>query len=107
MADTNKTVTLLAGGDIGPMHKTTEEKISEFILPALRQADLRFAQCERLYSNRGWCEFPRKAEGQSSRLPPDRASIWEMTNIEVMSVASNHCMDWGPEAMLDTVDLFR
>ena len=43
----------------------------------------------------------------SSRLHPRMASIWKTAGIDIISVASNHTMDWGPEAMLDTIELFR
>ena len=52
MTDISKnTVTLMAGGDIGPVSGPTE-KFAELITPVLRQADLRFGQCERTYSKR-------------------------------------------------------
>jgi hypothetical protein len=35
------------------------------------------------------------------------AGVWDAAGIDIVSIASNHAMDWGPEAMLDTVDFFR
>ena len=94
MADKgNNTVTLLAGGDIGPVVEPTD-KLAELILPLLRQADLRFGQCERIYSERG-------------RFHPRLASIWKTAGIDIISLASNHTMDSGPEALLDSIELFR
>ena len=53
MSDAGKnTVTLMAGGDIGPVHEPTEQ-FAELITPLLRQADIRFGQCERSFSERG------------------------------------------------------
>jgi len=102
------TVTLLAGGDIGPVYEPTEQ-FSELIAPVLRQADLRFGQCERTYSKRG--SDPQFTYGpgasQHSRLDPRMAEIWNAANIDVISMASNHAMDWGPDPVEDTIDLFR
>src|SRR5262249_24371860 len=107
MADkSNDRVTLLAGGDIGPIYEPTDE-IAELISPVLRQADLRFGQCERTYSERGWPEFISSHGGNSSRMHPRMAKVWETANIDIISLASNHTMDWGPDALLDTRDLFR
>jgi poly-gamma-glutamate capsule biosynthesis protein CapA/YwtB (metallophosphatase superfamily) len=101
------TVTLMAGGDIGPVSGPTE-KFAELIAPVLRQADLRFGQCERTYSTRGWePQYSYGPGGQLTRLDPSMAEVWKAANMDVISVASNHAMDWGPEAVLDTVEMFR
>ena len=107
MADKDKnTVTLLAGGDIGPIYEPVDQ-IADLILPLLRHADLRFGQCERTYSERGWPEYGSSAGGKGSRVAPRMASIWKTAGIDIISMASNHAMDWGPEAALDTIALFR
>jgi hypothetical protein len=108
MANNNaQVVTLMAGGDIGPVVEPTE-RFGELITPVLRQADLRFGQCERTYSKRG-CEpqFAYGPGGQLTRLDPKLSGVWQSTGMDVISVASNHSMDWGPEPVLDTVELFR
>jgi poly-gamma-glutamate synthesis protein (capsule biosynthesis protein) len=35
------------------------------------------------------------------------AGVWDAAGIDIVSLASNHAMDWGPEALLDSVDMFR
>ena len=103
----NGSITLMTGGDIGPVYEPTEE-FAELIAPLLKQADIRLGQCERTYSERG--EIPHYAYGpggQHSRLHPNMAGVWNAAGIDVVSLASNHAMDWGPEALLDSIDLFR
>jgi poly-gamma-glutamate synthesis protein (capsule biosynthesis protein) len=103
----NATVTLMTGGDIGPVYEPTEE-FAELIAPVLRQADLRLGQCERTYSERGQIpNFAYGPGGQHSRLHPKMAGVWNAAGIDIVSLASNHAMDWGVDAMLDTVELFR
>ncbi len=63
------TVTLMAGGDVGPRFEPTA-KFAELIAPTLAQADLRFAQCERLYSTRG--EDPQFIQGPGAHALSDR-----------------------------------
>ena len=94
------TVTLLAGGDIGPLYEPGDQ-LAELILPTLRQADLRFGQCERTFSEK------HGGPPGSSCLKPPVACIWKTTGIDVISLASNHTMDGGPEALLETMALFR
>ena len=102
-----QTVTLMSGGDIGPVYEPTEE-FAELIAPVFRQADIRLGQCERTYSERGWApQFATGPTGHHSRLHPRFAGVWDAAGIDIVSVASNHAMDWGPEALIDTVDLFR
>jgi len=107
MATEGSAVTLMAGGDIGPIIKPTE-RFAELIRPVLDQADLRFGQCERTYSTRGWePQFANGPGGNLTRLDPSMAGVWEATNMDVISLASNHAMDWGPEPVIDTIELFR
>jgi hypothetical protein len=104
---TNGTVTLMTGGDIGPVYEPTEE-FAELVAPVLKQADIRLGQCERTYSERGQVpDFAYGPGGQHSRLHPGMAGVWNAAGIDIVSLASNHAMDWGPDAMLDTVEMFR
>jgi hypothetical protein len=47
------TVTLMAGGDVGPVLKPVD-RLADLIAPVFQQANIRFAQCERTYSKRDW-----------------------------------------------------
>lgn len=97
----------MAGGDIGPVIAPAEQ-FAELIIPTFQQADLRFGQCERVYSERGWVpQYNNGPGGQHSRLPASMASVWDAAGIDIISFASNHTMDWGPEPVLDTLELFR
>src|SRR3981081_2435334 len=103
----NATVTLMAGGDIGPVFEPTEQ-FAELIAPVLQQADLRLGQCERIYPETGADpQFLYGPGGQHGRQHPRMAAVWNAAGIDIVSLASNHAMDWGPDAMLDTVDMFR
>jgi len=96
--------TLLACGDVGPIHEPIDA-YSAHVRSLLHAADLRFAQVERVYSNRGSLQL--HSAGEHSRLKPGMASVFEDCRFDVVSVASNHAMDWGDEALLDTIELFK
>lgn len=96
-------VVLLGCGDVGPIHEPIKP-YSELVRDALQSADIRFAQVERVYSERGEL---RPGGGAHGRLPPHMASVITDCGFNVASLAGNHAMDWGPEALLDTVDLLR
>lgn len=100
-------VTLLAGGDVGPVLKPVDQ-FAELIAPVLQQADIRLAQCERTYSKRGWApRYISVTSGMNTRLDPEMASVFKAAGINVISLASNHMMEWGPDAVEDTIELFR
>jgi poly-gamma-glutamate synthesis protein (capsule biosynthesis protein) len=97
-------VTLLGCGDVGPIHGPIEH-CGALVRDTLLAADIRFAQVERVYSTRGALQ-PHSGGGHS-RLPSAMASVFADCGFNIVSVASNHAMDWGGEALLDTVELLR
>jgi hypothetical protein len=96
--------TILGVGDVGPLHEPVS-RYSELVRPVLARGDLRFAQCERVYSERGSLQL--HSGGAHSRLAPGMASVFTDCGFDVVSLASNHAMDWGADALLDTIDVFR
>jgi poly-gamma-glutamate capsule biosynthesis protein CapA/YwtB (metallophosphatase superfamily) len=96
-------VVLLGCGDVGPIHEPMAQ-YGELVRDTLAEADIRFAQVERVYSERGELQPHGGAHG---RLPPHMASVLTDCGFNVVSVAGNHAMDWGPEPLLDTIDLLR
>ncbi len=100
----NNSVVLLGCGDVGPVYDPVNAH-ADLVKPILAGADLRFAQCERVYSTRG--EYQTHGGGGHSRAPASMASIFDECAYDVVSVASNHSMDWGADALLDTIDLFK
>jgi poly-gamma-glutamate capsule biosynthesis protein CapA/YwtB (metallophosphatase superfamily) len=97
-------VVLLGCGDVGPIHEPMGP-YSELVRDMLAGADIRFAQVERVYSERG--ALHPGSGGHHSRLAPAMASVFTDCGFNIASVASNHAMDWGPEALLDTIELLR
>ena len=98
-------ISLLGCGDVGP----TEEPMSAYstlIRPILATGDIRFGQCERVYSERGSMQIHSES-GPHSRVKPHMASVFSDCDFNVVSLASNHSMDWGEEALVDTLDLFH
>ena len=101
------TLTLLCSGDVAPV-KQPVDALADHIHPVLDSVDFRFLQCERTYSKRGafpdWQTIPY---GRWSRLDEDYASVFKTAKANVVSLASNHALDWGWEALEDTIALFE
>ncbi len=96
------TVTLLAAGDCGPVHGPHNGYPAGHFTTPLKalfsRADLRLANCERQYSDRP-LEGARTSHGCQ---PASMASIFPEFGFDVLTLANNHMMDAGPQALLDT-----
>jgi poly-gamma-glutamate capsule biosynthesis protein CapA/YwtB (metallophosphatase superfamily) len=102
MAAASDSVVLLGCGDVGPLHEPMAA-YSALAKPVLAGADIRFCQVERVYSDRGSLQL--HSGGAHSRVKPHLASIFTDCGFDVVSLASNHAMDWGEDALLDTAAL--
>jgi poly-gamma-glutamate capsule biosynthesis protein CapA/YwtB (metallophosphatase superfamily) len=100
----NPSITLMACGDVGPIHEPLPP-YTDHVSALLASADLRFGQVERVYTERGALQV--HSGGEHSRVKPHMAAIMEQCGFDVVSVASNHAMDWGPDALLDSIALLR
>lgn len=100
---TTESIVLFGCGDVAPVHEPMAP-YSTLARPVLATGDIRFGQCERLYSDRG----TRSAHGSTtSRLKPHMISVFGDCGFNVVSLACNHVMDWGEDALLDTIELLR
>lgn len=98
-------IILYGCGDVGPVHEPVSV-YSTLARPVLEKADIRFAQVERVYSERGSLQVHAE-DGAHSRLKPAMSEVLSDCAFNVVSLASNHGMDWGEEALLDSIALFR
>ncbi len=100
-------VSILVAGDCGPAHGPDQgypiEGYTEIILPTLQAADFRVVNCMRTYSTRPVTDVSAPQVGQ----PVVMADIYTNGGFDGVTMANNHAFDSGPDAMLDTVDLFR
>ena len=69
--------------------------------PLLRGADLRVANCEVPLSNRG---TPQHAKHEVLHSGPEMIAGFAAAGLDVVSLANNHTMDYGPEALLETIE---
>ena len=101
-------IVLLGCGDIGPLHGAMEN-YGSLVRPVLASADIRFAQCERHYSDRhdnAPTEVRELSQGHHT-LPPQMMSVFTDCGFDAVSLAGNHTMEYGDEPALDTIALFR
>lgn len=89
-------------GDI-MMLRRPEARTERFPGTALRSADLAFANLEAPVSDRGY----RQDKIIALRMPPESAPALKEMGLHVVSLANNHTLDYGYEALFDTVERVR
>ena len=76
-----KSLTLLGCGDVGPIHEPMNA-YGALAAPVLSTGDIRFAQCERVYSNKGIEQV--HIEHIHGRCRPDMASFFSDCHFNVV-----------------------
>jgi poly-gamma-glutamate capsule biosynthesis protein CapA/YwtB (metallophosphatase superfamily) len=108
----SKKYTLFAGGDTMIarwVHYTAYEKGAAWILEDVRElvggADIAMTNLECVVSTRG--KFFDKGEGRPYlyRARPEMLDILTEAGFDLVVTANNHTMDYGPEALLEEMEL--
>jgi poly-gamma-glutamate capsule biosynthesis protein CapA/YwtB (metallophosphatase superfamily) len=94
---------LQAVGDIGPDRDDPRECFA-LARTTLRDADLAFCQLEVNLTERG-VRMPQARH--TGRAVAASASAIRDAGFDVVSFAGNHCMDWGPDGLFDTIGNLR
>jgi hypothetical protein len=95
--------TLLATGDIGPC-RPDPSSIFNLAKERLNSADIVIGQLEPVLTDRG-TQMPQAR--LAMRTSPSTAKAIREAGFNVISFASNHCMDWGTEGLFDTCSALR
>ena len=82
------------GSDI---HKSMDEGV----LSLMQSVDIMMANNEFPYSDRG---TPTPNKTYTFRADPKDVHIMKDMGVDIVSLANNHAYDYGPEALIDTVD---
>lgn len=95
----NEGVCLYAVGDVGPS-RPDPDTLFDLVRDRFKEADVAFMQLELPISTRG---FRLPQVRHTDRAPAASADAFRRAGFHVVSLAGNHCMDWGPEALHDTI----
>ncbi|HMT43709.1 MAG TPA: CapA family protein [Chakrabartia sp.] len=89
---------LLATGDLAPDRANYDDSFTA-TAAVLRAADLTFGQLETSFADKG-SRLPQARHAVLAR--PDGAAALGRAGFDIISMAGNHCMDWGREAFFET-----
>ncbi len=101
MVDKNK-ILFYGVGDVG-VNRENPESIFAKTVTILNQADIVFCQSEKAFSGRG----SLVTERDHTRTDPKMVAALKFAGFDVVSFASNMAMDWGSDALSDTIDVLR
>ncbi len=90
---------IIAAGDIC-VDRQDPDSIFKHVRDELAWADHAFCQIETTYSHRG---APNPEVRAPLRADPANVAAIARAGFNIASFASNHCMDWGVDACMDTV----
>ena len=93
------TAVLHAVGDVAPDRDDPNECFS-LAADVLRGADLGFCQLECNLTTRG-VRMPQARH--THRGPVSSGQAFRNAGIDIVSFAGNHCLDWGPDGLTDTI----
>ncbi len=96
-------VWIYAVGDVGPS-RADPDTLFDLVRSRIQEADVAFMQLELPISTRG---FRLPQVRHTDRAPASSADAFRRAGFHVASLAGNHCMDWGPEAMFDTMSALK
>lgn len=98
-----RSVRLCAVGDVTAFHKEPESGY-EYVEPVLAGMDIVIGQNERHYSRRRDI-FP--IGGFTELTDPEHAAALKLGHYDVLTFASNHLMDLGPDVLMETIGVLR
>lgn len=93
----------LATGDLGP-NRADPDSIFNGVREALAKGDLVFGQLEPCLASTG---TPLPQARLPMRGAPAGAAAIARAGFDIISFATNHCMDWGREAFFETLETLR
>ncbi|MGD9044779.1 MAG: CapA family protein [Desulfobacterales bacterium] len=99
----DKEIVLYAVGDVGP-NRDNPQSMFRHVSGVLTQGDICFCQLETNLSIRG---IPLPQARLPMRAHSNSAPALSKAGFQVVSFASNHCMDFGREAFFDTIDAIK
>ncbi|MBI4331143.1 MAG: CapA family protein [Chloroflexi bacterium] len=102
-------IVIHATGDVGPRRiefGKPPESLFALSHQKIREADISVAQLEYNLSTKGCMQFREHSTWQG-RVHPDNVKSLVFAGFDVLTHAANHCFDYGPESLLETIDVVR
>ena len=93
-------ITLMAIGDV-IIARDEPKSIFRHVVNILNSPDILFATCDQTYSEKG---YPYINERHVATPDVKNIDALVYAGLDIVSLANNHSMDLGPEALMDSID---
>lgn len=81
-----------------------ESSIDEQLLSEMKSVDICMVNNEFAYSDRG---APLAGKTYAFRSKPSNVNLLKDMGVDIVSLANNHVYDYGPDALVDTLDVLK
>ncbi|MBI4332828.1 MAG: CapA family protein [Chloroflexi bacterium] len=103
------TILIHAVGDVTPRridYGEAPESLFAGVHQKIKEADISLCQLEANLSTKGCLQY-RDHTTWYGRAHPDNVKSLLFAGFQVVAHASNHCFDYGPDALLETIEVLR
>ena len=111
MSESQGSMLIYAVGDISPTRVTEygepADSVFEEVVDKLKEADILLCQLARTLSTKGSLQYRAGPTTWYGRTHPDNVKILVHGGFNLIALANNHCFDYGPESLLETIDVLR
>ncbi|MBI4331504.1 MAG: CapA family protein [Chloroflexi bacterium] len=107
--ETTDAIVIHAVGNVGPRrveHGEPVESLFGKVHQRIKEADITLCSLEMIFSTRGCLQY-RDHVTWDSRADPGNVKALALAGFNVVSHASNRCFDYGPDALLQSIDTLR
>ncbi|MBI2989118.1 MAG: CapA family protein [Deltaproteobacteria bacterium] len=104
-----QTVIIHAVGDTSPRrieYGEPVESLFTMVADKIKEADIALCQLERTFSTKGALQY-RAQSTWHSRVHPDNVKSLVYAGFHLVTNASNHTYDYGPESLLESIEVLR
>ncbi|MBI4329696.1 MAG: CapA family protein [Chloroflexi bacterium] len=103
------TIVIHAVGNVGPRRTEYREPVDSLfgmVHEKIKEADISLCALERLFSTRGCLQYGDR-DISDPRTDPENVKSLVFGGLNIISHATNNCFSYGPEALLDSIDVLR
>ena len=97
-------------GDVSPRridYGEPPESLFAMVAGRIKEADISVCQLECNLSTKGWLQYRSRPTTWYGRAHPDNVKSLVHGGFSLVTHASNHCFDYGPDSIVETVEVLR
>ncbi len=97
-------------GDVSPRridYGEPPESLFAMVADRIKESDISVCQLECNLSTKGWLQYRSRPTTWYGRAHPDNVKSLVHGGFKLVTHASNHCFDYGPESIVETIDVLR